>query len=389
MAVIPPNASWHYFGMGFKDTTLAKDKLAACLVNIRGTDFEDGNEIETETDQGHTGTSNLDMGSYRKNATSAPTWEDGMRYSEGLEDYWYGILGAYEVTAHLDDNEDPIAGVYDYAFTQAAEGVDLPLATIYNGFQKTSTDARVWNNAMINEFEVTFSNEDLPKVNPTWISDYNNFNLVNPTRSFREPSIFVKAPQTQVYLGAVGADVATMLANPIDCFTEASFSINQNAEDQACHQDAFGVNTKMMGAREVTGSITMPWTDATKYLETEYEGYDKYAHIVSEDITNKQVWFVAGGPHIFVEDAETHEMTDTGVAYNTTIKFPEVEITSVTSPKSGEDAKDLTLEFKVLEKPSQSYMTVDMVSDLEDLHIDDTGITLASLYPSGSPFNGN
>ena len=141
-----------------------------------------------------------------------------------------------------------------------------------------------------------------------------------------------------------------------------------------------------MGARETTGSITMPWTDATKYLETEYEAYDKYGHIVSEDITNKQIWFVAGGKNIFVEDAETHEMVDTGVAYNTTIKFAEVEVTSVTSPKSGQDAKDLTMEFKVLEKPSQSYMTVDMVTDLSALHIDDTGITLASLYPNTAPF---
>ena len=389
MAVIPPNASWHYFGMGFKDSTLTKSKLAACLVNIRGTDFEDGNEIETETDQGHTGTSNLDMGSYRKNATSAPAWSDGFRYTEGLEDYWYGVLGKYTKSEHLDDNDDPVAGVYDYFFEQADEGVDLPLATIYNGFQKTTTDARVWNNAMINELEVTFSNEDLPKINPTWISDYNNFNLINPTRSFREPSIFVKSPETQVYIGAVGATAEQMLANPIDCFTEASFTINNNAEDQACHADSFGVNTKLMGARETTGSITMPWTDATKYFETEYEAFDKYGHLVSEEITNKQVWFVAGGKNIQVEDAETHEMVDTGVAYNTTIKFAEVEVTSVTSPKSGEDAKDLTMEFKVLEKPSQSYMTVNMVSDLSALHIDDTGILLSSLYPSTAPFNGN
>ena len=64
-----------------------------------------------------------------------------------------------------------------------------------------------------------------------------------------------------------------MMQVPIDCFTEASLSINHNAESQSCHADAFGKNTKIMGAREATGSITMPWVDGTKYFETEYEVY--------------------------------------------------------------------------------------------------------------------
>ena len=160
-----------------------------------------------------------------------------------------------------------------------------------------------------------------------------------------------------------------------------------------------------MGQREVTGSITMPWTDATKYLETEYEGYNKYGHIVSEMITNKQIWFKAGGSNILrtsnsntlgtgetivktvVEnEGESNETTtytiDTGIPYSCLIKFPEVEVTNVESPKSGSDAKELTLEFKVLEKPSQSYMTVDMVSALSALHIDSTGTSLDALKPA-------
>ena len=40
------------------------------------------------------------------------------------------------------------------------------------------------------------------------------------------------------------------------------------------------------------------------------------------------------------------------------------------------------MEFNVLEKPEQSYLTVDMVTFLEDLHIDNVGVTLDELKPT-------
>ena len=111
MAAIAPNASWHYVMMGVKARTLDEDKYARPLVSVRQTGFEDGNEIETETDEGHTGVSNLDMGSYRTTAESAPTWEDKFRYSEGLEDIFYLLLGNYTKVAHESTD-----GVFDYHF---------------------------------------------------------------------------------------------------------------------------------------------------------------------------------------------------------------------------------------------------------------------------------
>ena len=400
MAAISPNASWHYFGFGLKGEELTAAQYARYMVGIRGTDFEDGNEIETETDEGHTGVSNLDMGSYRTTAESAPSWEDKLRYGEGLEDIFYLLLGNYTNTAHTG-----VDGVYDYHFDlPATNTTELPVATIYNGFQKTQYDARAFNNALLNELEITFSADDAPTIKPTFVSDYNNFNLVNPTRNFPAKSNFVKAPHTQVYVGAVGAPAEEILATPIDCFTEASITINHNAESQSCHADDFGKNTKIMGAREAEGSITMPWVDATKYFETEYEGYEKYSHVVSPEITNKQVWFRCYGGDILrfstsntLATGEKLVSTDTsgtdpvytistGIPYETVIKCPECEVTSVTSLKSGDEAKDLTMEFKILEKPNQSYITVDMVSDLADLHIDTVGTTLDDLRPNVAPF---
>lgn len=402
MGELAPNASHHHTELGIKDGTLAanKKKLALPLVGIRQTGFEDGNNIESETDEGHTGTSNLDMGSFRKSAESSPSWEDGLRYGQGFEDYVYMILPDKTIT-----QDSTHSGVYNHLYEMNPEtDKDLPVATIYHGFAKTETDGRIFNNAMENELELTLSADDLPKIKPTYISDYNNVNCINPTRHLCPNHLArtVMAQHTSVYIGAVGATEQEMLKNPIDCFTEASLTVNHNAESQSCHGDEFGINTKTMGARELTGSITMPWVDRTKYFETEYECYDKYGHIVSTEITQKQLMYVMEGGDIVVQRAtdtlatgeklldtievggETVYVISTGVPYRAAFIVPVAEVTNVTSTKSGNEAKEITFEWKGIEQPTQSYMSVKMVTDLASPHIDSTGADLEDFYPENS-----
>lgn len=397
MMKIAPKSAHHYTEIGIKDESLDKIKLAKPLVGIRQTGFEDGNEIETETDEGHTGASNLDMGSYRKSAESKPEWEDGCRYGQGFEDYIYLMLPHVTINAHGSVN-----GVYDYVYEMPPNiNKDLPVATIYHGFSKTETDARIFNNAMLNEAEFTMSADDLPKFKPKFVSDYNYVNCINPTRHLLDDHLArtVMPPHTSCYIGAVGASASEMLANPIDCFTEASWSLNHNAESQSCHGDILGVNTKTMGERELTGKISMPWVDRTKYFETEYECHEKYGHIVSEEITQKQVWYLCqGGNIIRRSDNNTLNLGEklikseeiggstvyfiaTGIPYRTLFKFPVVEVTKVNSPKSGNEAKDIEFEWKDIEQPTQSYMTVEITTDLSALHIDNTGVTRQECYP--------
>ena len=403
MAAIAPSAGFHHTELGIKGGDLAKEenkaKLAKPLVGIRQTGFEDGNEINTETDEGHTGVSNLDMGSYRTTAESAPSWEDGVRYGQGIEDYAYMIL------PNLTTTPANTEGVYNHHFEMdPTTDEDLPVATIYHGFNKTLTDGRVFNNAMMNEFEFTMNADDKPTANPTFISDYNIVNTINPAQHLAADHLLrtVMAQHTKVYVGAVGADEADILEVPIDCFSEASFSINHNAESQSCHGDDFGVNTKTMGARELEGSITMPWVDATKYFETEYECYNKYGHIVSEFITQKQIWFKCEGGEIRrtsdsdtlgtgetligtdTVNGETVYIIGTGIPYKLIWKIPVAEVTNVTSTKSGDEAKELTFEFKGIEQSSQSYLTCDIVTDLSTLHIDTEGQTMDSVYPENN-----
>ena len=135
MAETAPNAAFHYVCAGIKGANLTKNQYAQPLIGIRQTGFEDGNEIGTETDEGHTGTGTLDMGSYRTTAESAPTWQDKLRYAMGLEDLHYLLLGRVTKTAH-----ETVEGVYNYLF--APTNNDLPAATIWNGFyQGATTDA--------------------------------------------------------------------------------------------------------------------------------------------------------------------------------------------------------------------------------------------------------
>ena len=383
MAVKAPNASHHHTAMGIKGALLTKEKLAQPLIGIRQSNFEDGNEISTETDEGHTGVSNLDMGSYRTKAESAPNWEDGLRFGQGYEDYFYLLLSQDTVAAYNDGTDD-VSGIYVHTMAMPSNATDeLPLATIYHGFSKTLTDGRIFNNAMLNQIDVTFNADNKPTVKPSFISDYNIVNTINPPREFIDNHLArtVMAQHTKVYIGDLSATTLQEMAE-IECFKEASFSINNNAESQACHDDKFGENTKLMGAREATGSITMPWHDATKYFETEYEAYEKYGHIVSELITQKQIWFRTVGGDILVEDDS--DMVSSGVPYESIFKFPVTEVTNVTSTKSGSDAKELTFEFKVIEQPSQSYMTAIFTTDLSACHIDTTGQTRSAVYPTGT-----
>ena len=388
MAVKAPNASHHHTALGIKGALLTKEKLAQPLIGIRQSNFEDGNEISTETDEGHTGVSNLDMGSYRTKAESAPNWEDGLRFGQGYEDYFYLLLSQDTVAAYNDGTDD-VSGIYVHTMAMPSNATDeLPLATIYHGFSKTLTDGRIFNNAMLNQVDVTFNADNKPTVKPSFISDYNIVNTINPPREFIDNHLArtVMAQHTKVYVGDLSATTLQEMTE-IECFKEASFSINNNAESEACHDDKFGENSKLMGAREATGSITMPWTaftdsntpKGTRYFETEFEAYEKYGHIVSEQITQKQIWFQTVGGDILVE--EDSDMVSSGVPYESIFKFPVCEVTNVTSTKSGSDAKELTMEFKVIEQPSQSYMTAIFTTDLATCHIDTTGQTRSAVYP--------
>jgi len=357
---IAPNLAYHYWMLGIKP--VGKTDPESPLVMIRGSEFEPEKEIEHEDDIGHTGTSTTKMDSYRKKATSKPKFEDKARYGEGWEDYWYLLFG---------DATTPVPAVAGATkakkFTFQADPADpkeLPFATLYNGYGKTIDDAYVYDNCLLNELELKFKNDEPMSVNPSFVSDYPEFNQPNPTRVMPSKKVMIQSGQTILYYAPTNVTLTEVnkaqYAYP--CFLEGSLKLNNNIESEPCGGDEFGKDTKTMGERESDGGFKLPWTEDTKFIEAEYQSGSANGTKVSPNTLRKQVMFESIGPVI-----ET--VSEVPVHYMTRIKIPEVTITKCDSPQSGDKAKDLDVEFKINDNGLESILTVDIITELLGLHI--------------------
>jgi len=161
-----------------------------------------------------------------------------------------------------------------------------------------------------------------------------------------------------------------MLANPIVCLTEGSFSINNNIENPPCMGDDFEETVKLLGTRETEGSLTMPWNDVSKVLEYDFYNPDPNGHYITKDMPHKQLWCK-------IESADL--INGTTVHYSILYKLPDVNIDDAKRSLSGEDAMNLEVSFSVNETALESFMIVEVITDLNALRIDETGITLEEI----------
>ena len=79
---------------------------------------------------------------------------------------------------------------------------------------------------------------------------------------------------------------------------------------------------------------------------------------------------------------ENGKIGTTDYKYTTTIKIPKVVVTSAYSEQSGTDAKQIELEGNIEESGSDSFIETEIITDLADLHIDNTTGTTGSAYNS-------
>ena len=370
---VAPNLSYHYWGLGIRG--LALEEEADPLVLVRGSEFNHEKEIEMQDDEGHMGTATTKMSSYRSKASANPSFSDKCRYKEGWEDIWLLLLGSDDGTSSHNIRVSTNAGsttatiIKDYTFKiNTASPQDPYFATIYNGFAKTQTDAYVYEDALLSEFELSGSNEEAPTYTSTFATNYPKFNQQNPARTFPSKTVFPKSADVKVYIAPQGTYTNTGTGTggigsyEYPCYIDWSVSVNNNIESVPCSGDAFGESTKVLGNREGTVSITIPWTSATKHLEYEFQGGDDEATTVSTENDVRTVWIVMTGTLI----------GDSEVPYQTTIKIPQVVMTSVTSEQSGSDAKQIALEGNIEENGTDSFIETVITTDLSDLHIDNT-----------------
>lgn len=361
---VAPNLSYHYWGLGIRGLQLEEE--ASPMVLVRGSEFSHEREIEMEDDEGHMGTATTRMSSYRTTATANPSFTDKCRYKEGWEDVWLLLLGSDVGDGTKAIRKETVTtGVYKYTFkvnTQAPQ--DPYFATLYNGFAKTEDDAYKYEDALLSEFECSGSNEEAPTYTSTFSTNYPKFHQTNPARVFPATTTFPKSADVSLYIAPQGdySSIQDISQYEYPCYLEWSFNVNNNIESVPCSGDDFGESTKVLGNREGEVSITVPWTSQTKHLEYEFQGGASNSTEVTSDNDVKTVWIVM----------EHGKIGSTENKYKTIIKIPKVVITSAFSEQSGSDAKQIELEGNIEESGSESFIECEIITDLEDLHIDNT-----------------
>lgn len=381
---VAPNLSYHYWGLGIRGLELNEE--ASPLVLVRGSEFNHEKEIEMVDDEGHMGTATVRMSSYRSKASANPSFSDKCRYKEGWEDMWLLLLGSDALDGQGKNTgtvrKEVVSGaigVYKYTFAvNTAQPQDPYFATLYNGFAKTDDDAYKYEDALLSEFELSGSNEDAPTYTVTFATNYPKFRQTNPARVFPKATVFPKSADVKIYIAPQG----DYSSDPEDdnyigdyeypCYIEWSFNVNNNTETDPCAGDEFGTSTKVLGNREGEVNITVPWTSATKHLEYEFQGGDANATNVTTDNDVRTVWIVL----------ENGIIGETDEKYKTIIKIPQVVMTSVTSEQSGTDAKSIELTGNIEENGTDSFIECEIITDLANLHIDNTTGVTGSLYDS-------
>lgn len=401
------SGTYNYLGFGLKDGDLDDELYARPAVNIIQTDADDASNIETADDEGHTGTSTMKVATFRQSANASPTWTQLLRFTGGLEEVIYCALPNHSVepvTVPPRDNI-PETKYYKHTFDLTPirfdedgneEATDVPLATIYMSFAKGMNDTRVCNNAALNELSFESPADDSPTLTPTFESDYPNFDTINILRMFRTliRSRTASPNSVKVLMGKIDATSIEEMTE-IECYQNASFDLNNNMEDIPCHNDVFGTVIKTLGERELTGSIEFPRTEITRYLQSEYEAFERCkkindgeyvkAHIVSEEIIQRQIWYLVEFgdiPYLDYNDLDDDgnpKMYYTGVKRRCLFKFPIVEFSSMTHPRSGADAMNITAEWTSVASEGNSIMQCEILSELPDIRVDDVGVSLPEL----------
>ena len=366
---VAPNLSYHYWYLGVRGTELEEE--ADPLVLVRGSEFNHEREIEMEDDEGHMGTATTKMSSYRTKASANPSYTDKCRYKEGWEDAWLLLLGsALGTEGHekdiIKEETSTGSGIYNYTFKINVEAPQEPyFCTLYNGFAKTTGDAYVYEDCLLGEFELSGSNEEAPTYTNTFSSNYPKVNQTNPTRVIPASTIFPQSADVSIYIAPVGTTDANMTNYEYPCYLDWSVNVNNNLESVPCSGDDFGESTKVLGNREGTFSITLPWTSATKHLEKVFETGASDGTTVTSDNDVKKVMIVM----------ENGKIGSSQLKHKTVIKIPKVVITQAYSEQSGTDAKQIEIEGNIEESGSESFMECVITTDLSDLHIDDDANT--------------
>lgn len=371
-----PSLAYHYWLMCINKE--GSNAQPTPNVLVKGTDFDPKKDIGREDDEGHTGTATTKISTYRKEATSTPSFKDKCRYKEGWEDVLYLLTGSDDGSGNINKTKI-VDGVYKYVFSENPNSPKEPaLATLINGFSKSENDAFLYLDALLNTFKLSGTNTEIPVYEIEFDSDFPHFHQQNPARVFPKKSIYPKAGSVRIYVAPQGgyASLDDIRQYEYSCYEDWEVNINKNVEGNPCSNDDFGTSTKVVGITEGDFKMKLPWNSKTKNLEYEFMGGDSdlSTTVVTDEETHKTVWIVMTGSEITYIDNSggTPVVTDTGKFYQTIFKLPDVVLTKVDSPQSGTDAKTLDVESDIVSNGIDPFVEIEVTTGLENLHISTT-----------------
>lgn len=334
-----------------------------------GTGFKSDAKIEVEEREAHTGTDTLDYGSVRVGTETTPEFEMEMLSKQGLEAYWYLLLGSYERTQ--------VAGTTDCYewrfFKDLANPKELPTATVINGYHRTMYDAKVYDDAMVNELEIKIVNNESPKLTVKLISDFPILRQPNPVRAFPTEEYMLKPKQTSVYLTPVGFDPNSpdLEKYKFDCFIEVSVNPKNNIEPSECQGDKIYEIRKKTGKFELESKAEVQWNEKIANLENEIITGHKTGIYASEESQFKQLIIKTVGRVIGNDGTSDVRLTQQ-------IVLPKLEVASPETTESGDDTKKTSFEFKLASNGVVTPVDVKIISKLAELPISSDILTVVN-----------
>ena len=337
----------HFAGVGLRDETseTTKDSNTFPAVFVKFTEFAGNKEIETETDEGHTGRRTLNLGENRSKASASPEITDNLRLNQGLEDLIYYTLGNMTETTVTGDTSTETT--YKQEMTPNVNG-DLPVAHILHGFNDNVQGCRIYKNAVANETTFTMNSEEKPTIQTSFVSDYpyygDNSSVVSPTFGAYLPKA-LKAGALSVYFKPYidGAVVAIdEAADKIDCLTESEVSINNNIEASTCAGTEFGESNKDIKNLEVTGSMTL------RYVDKDIERLFSTGHYTGDNSHKVSENSLYGALRFKYQTSYVNEGKTVPLLFQ--IDIPNACISNAESSESGDDVKTISMEITASEE---------------------------------------
>lgn len=333
---------------------------------IKRDNMDPKDKIDTDPYNAYTGQDTTLQNNDRVKAESQPDISIRLNEDEGLEDLLYLFTGHYDT---------PVAAITGATiakkwkiYRDVSNPVELPWATIVDAFNWGGGDADAWINAFANTIKISSSSDKAPVFEVGLWSDYRLSNQDVPTRVFATDEFRFKANQCQIFMGPAGTSEAALEADTykVDCYTEQEFNANNNMESKACGGATFGTVQKNRKPLTSDGSVKMDYNEKNRGLLAEYSTGSSDGVYVTEESVFKSLLIKFIGKKI--ETVSGTPATDVHSSF--ALYLPKVELTDVTSPRSGDATKDITVNYAVVSNAqvTQSPIQFTLVTPADDIH---------------------